>query len=548
MELLIINDGKTIVTLEGFMTPFRKNENLGSDYISIPEEIKGEAELLRQIISFKLYEDRQKLIPAENFYKDQWDVSNFKVNNLKDFLESVRLPFKNHELYQKVRLDNGDIVILTRDKYNKNRPHSYNYSYTMTNATGNATGTTFYANTNNSTSSTQTVDMYIEDTQVNNMTGKGKFHVIAYTPQDEEEAELLMKYLDPSIPVATTHCILIAIKYQNKGEKMYSHFSKKTPTKVREIYAPKDDVKAALRHMLLPLNSAYDMRKKDSNQFAYTTGRSIKDNAVVHKYWKYVIKTDVRHFFDQCHWGLAKKYLKFLLPNVVQNDLVAMAALKEMMINPDTGGLYQGSPVSGALTNAIMKPAAKYMKNMFDKLDMNISIYADDITVSFDDFEQLLETTEGLTDAQLKNKAIKVVTGRIRYIFEKMDLPFTLHPDKSKLVRNNGRKITGVRINHKNQITIDRKKYRLLRSICHRLANGKEITMNDSKLMGNIAFFRFIDETGKVANLLWLYRETLAKHGIVIKDEYFENFKAQLQLDLNIPDGKEVDVPSVLFE
>jgi hypothetical protein len=310
------------------------------------------------------------------------------------------------------------------------------------------------------------------------------FKIISYIPKDEIEEEMFEKYYKEDIPVAVLHCLIVGKKYTSKNLPMYKTFKKKSSNKVREIYAPEEDVKKALKHLLKPLNKAYDMRRKGTNQFAYTIGRSIKDNALIHKNHKYVIKCDIKEFFDNCNWNLVSKYLRFIIPGSIRYT-ESTDILKKMMINPKTNGLYLGSPVSGALTNAILKPACLYLKRIFEKEGKAFSVYADDITVS---------SEKPIT----KNEVI----GKIRYVFEELKLPFKLKKEKTKRLINNGRRITGIRINHEDKMTIDRQKYRLLRSILHRIDNDKPITMEENKLLGKIAFYKFVDESGKIEKLL----------------------------------------------
>ena len=41
-----------------------------------------------------------------------------------------------------------------------------------------------------------------------------------------------------------------------------------------------------------------------------------------------------------------------------------------------------GNPISGTLTNLMMNKVVIYLQNILNKRKMNISVYADDITIS----------------------------------------------------------------------------------------------------------------------------------------------------------------------
>jgi hypothetical protein len=204
------------------------------------------------------------------------------------------------------------------------------------------------------------------------------------------------------------------------------------------------------------------------------------------------VKFDIKGFFDECNWQLSLKYLKHLTKHIPAMD---MEIIKEMVINPDTGGLYQGSPVSGILSNAILKPAVKYLQNIFLKEEKLVSFYADDITVS------------GKT--RFGPKDVKRIKSTIYWVFKELGLPFTLKKEKTKTARHNGRKITGVRLNHHNEVTVPRIKYRMLRTYLEHLANDKEITIPKRTLVGVLSHAVFIDDSKKIARLVEKYETVI---------------------------------------
>jgi hypothetical protein len=509
-------DSRTIVTLDGFYCPFVT----GGQYMSSApkkEEItleinekKLSPEDLRILLSLKLTAGKEDLIiPEERFFSDKWELSPYEKKNLGDFLKSVTpvmlaksAPYLITTVEKKIVVMGYSTEIFKiisgghfkiAEEPSKFKPFVEGYS---TNSYNNREIEELRKNVGIQTEEAILVGTY-----------GSKFVVSVYEPSCQEEMDLILKYLHQGNSPAMIHCLVVSQMFKSANKPMYSFFKKQTTAKVRDICAPNEEIKEALRHLLIPLNSAY--ARKDTNQFAYALNCSIKNNALCHVDKKYLLTCDIKQFFDSCNWKMTEKYLRFLMPRSLDDK--ALEAFQEMIINPKTGGLYLGNPVSGALTNAIMRSSSRWLERIFAKENKTFSIYADDITVGSD---------------EPMNK--KNVTGKIRFVFETNNLPFILKPEKTHLSTNNKRRITGVRINHLNEATIDRSKYRLLRSMLHRLKNGKEITINDSKLMGNIAYFRFIDDSNKIERLLFQYRDVLKEHGINFKD-WKEEYQLSLQ-------------------
>lgn len=361
----------------------------------------------------------------------------------------------------------------------------------------------------------------VEDTSEDNITSYNTFdykhnpvlklykdlEYYIYTTDDEYEIKFLTKYVcNPNIvnkSYSMLECLWVAEKADREKISLYSHHKINTTSKVRDIYAPNNDVKIALKHLLKPLTCAYNKKAKSGNQFAFTKNVGIKENTLLHKNNKYIVKCDISGFYDSCNWELAWRYLKFLFPRNLDADSISYykKILKDLIINPHTNGLYMGSPVSGILSNAIIRPASIYLKNIFALEELTFSIYADDITVSSN-----------------KPISVKHVTGIVRYVFDKYELPFRLKPEKTRLGKNNGRRITGIRINHLDHLTIDRKKYYKLKIYLYRLSKGMDIDITIQALQGYLSFAKYIDESGKIDRLIEKYKDIISNSNIILEN------------------------------
>lgn len=473
MHPFLTENGKTVVTPGGLISPYpgetwRTGGGLNV-FAEIPHELTGNDkwEVLRQVVSFRRgngsgsYRDR-KMIQPEEFYPDMWRLEDYETESIDAFFTAFGRVVRRDEFC--TAFERGDWVV--------------------------AFGTT--------NPEYRTRQRIVDDKH---------FVFKSILLPNPEDRRLVVSSFATRMAPAVAHVVLVARRHIRAGKPMYRHFKRRTSSKVRDIWAPEDELKAALRHLLRPVGSAYDMSKRGgSPQFAYTPDRNIKMNAAAHTKNKWMLKCDITGFFDACNWNLTRHYLNFLLAGhwSDRNDRsLWLGALKDALINPETGGLYQGSPVSGAISNAILRPAVQYLERFLAKENRVVTVYADDITVS--------QATE--IDQDARNN----ILGKVRHSFEKFGLPFTLKQSKTKVVRNNGRKVTGIRINHLDQLTIPRRRYRLLRSALHRMLHGRKTTMSRSELKGLLEFGRFNDESGKINKLLEKYKSVLIDSGICFK-------------------------------
>ena len=526
-DMKVLYDGNFgIVLRTGYVVPFASRPATECGGISheamINDELRADTELLREVVSARVI--GEELIPPEVFYFDQWDLRPFTHRTVGSFLRSVHptVRIAGGGRAQFVERD-GTIVALAstvgpRPKFSSEvfrkkgvRPEQQE-SYRETNHRDYAED--------------------IRETLLGRRPFSNLIRIDCYEPADEEERQFLLHGLERRHMPAYMHCVLVGRRYERSGDPMYEHFSKRTPGKVRDIWAPRPDVKEALRHLLKPLAAAYDphRRSRTSKQFAYVRGKSIVDNARPHAGNNWMVKCDIEGFFDHCTWPAVRRYVSFVTPTGGPSCMSSedSSALKPMLINPETGGLYQGSPVSGAISNAILAPAVRYLENILNRRyvyggaddrteregapagerRVALTVYADDITVS--------------ANFELKPRDMRSIASTVDWVFADRGMPFRLKPSKTRLVRRNGRLVTGVRINHLDQMTVPRKRYRFLKTALEHAAHGKPVTnpatgrsMPDHELKGHLAFALMVDDSGKVRRLVGRYFEELKSRKLV---------------------------------
>jgi len=266
--------------------------------------------------------------------------------------------------------------------------------------------------------------------------------------------------------------------------------------KVRDITAPADEIKPILQKINTTLQYTYD--KRNSNfQVAYKKGKSIKDNALPHKDNEYVFKIDLHNFFPSCKRNYVENYTKFLFKNTINSTYVMNKWLDIILVDD---ALYIGNPVSGTLANVIISNPVKYIKNICDKFNITFTVYADDMTFSSNKFIA-------------KDFIIDIFTRAFtRY---DMENDFSLSVNKCFGLSNSHRFVTGVVLNHNNQVTCHRPIYDSIRMTLHQLSYGDESHYNYNHLKGQIAFMSMLDESGKLKKLIEKYKYIVLEYNLM---------------------------------
>ena len=338
----------------------------------------------------------------------------------------------------------------------------------------------------------QLIIRYINKKKKNNGRYQSDSYLIKFSDRDKDIMEGIFSR---KLSFVMANAIMVGRELKSSGKKLYRFFQipKKDGSKMRDIYEPCPELKESMKNLNKVLQKAFDS-KPDSNQYAYIKGKNIKDNARVHQNAKTIVKTDITSFFESTKYEFVKPYLRFLC-----RDENLLEEFGSYIINPKTKGLYMGNPISGTLTNLMMNKVVVYLQNILNKRKMNISVYADDITIS---------TNEKIS----KEMVVNVVT----FAMEQYNLDFQLKMEKTKKLKNQNRHICGVTINHNDVLTVRREYYEKTRVMLYKLSRGEEINIPMTTFKGRLNFYKYIDETGKFDRLFKKYEDTLDKIGFKI--------------------------------
>lgn len=301
-------------------------------------------------------------------------------------------------------------------------------------------------------------------------------------------------YMEIGVNYYIMYLLLCTTILKSRGEKLYFTYNKKKKSGgYRTIVVPQEEYKAVLREidkmLQLKLGSV-----NNKFQVAYKKGKSIFDNALPHANNNYTCCIDLHDFYGSCKRKLVYDALKFMKSDRRDNgyELFIDALLRN-------DALFMGNPCSGTIANYIISKAVAKMYVICKKTDIALTVYADDITFS---------STKPLSKKyciDVWNKAFKDCG---------IDKYFTLSEHKCHCASNKLREITGVRLNHLNQITVKRKMYNYIKIALHRLQQNKDIEMPKSMLRGNLSYMYSIDRSGKFIRLLTEYRDVIINNNI----------------------------------
>lgn len=285
-------------------------------------------------------------------------------------------------------------------------------------------------------------------------------------------------------------------------------FTVKSKGKLRAVNDPHPELKDVLKTWNARVTDYYRHQLAhhgvDHIAHAYLPDKSIRTNAETHKQ-STLIQFDFKGFYDSCQYDYFKDHLEYLDPSLTGHTHDAM---RRLLIDPTTGGVTQGLPISGALAGLTLIP---FWCELARRLPANVRFtqYSDDLTFSYTGVEPDIFTIDALTD---------IITSCLHAT----GLAFTLNAEKTRRQTRQYRKVTGIRINHRNQLTPSRKDYRFLRHVLHILANSPDLAQelprwgfrSREAFIGKISYLRSIDETGKIDALLYEHRLTCAKHNL----------------------------------
>lgn len=305
------------------------------------------------------------------------------------------------------------------------------------------------------------------------------------------------------------HLIVQTANELAETKDLINRFPIRNNKKTRWVNDPIPALKIALKNWNHELTAHYEsvLEREGLTLFAqaYLPNKSIKTNAKIHQNSPTIIKFDFSGFYDSVSFDYISDDIKHLT-GASDNELLL---IKRLIIDPETNGVTQGLPVSGALAGLALVPFWKQLRANLNPA-IQFTQYSDDLTFS----KQSRKADPDFNKTDLTNMITQTLI--------QTDRNFALNDGKTTVQSQQFRKITGVRINHKNQLSCSRKDYRLFRTMTHVLEKESDtLAILDqfgfksvASFSGKISYMRSIDETGKIDRFIEKNSQVFLKHGL----------------------------------
>lgn len=255
-------------------------------------------------------------------------------------------------------------------------------------------------------------------------------------------------------------------KLSRKSELLYKNQSiPKKNGKSRILNCPNIELKSI---QLWILREILEMTEVHEKSFGFKKGSSILDNAKVHIGNNYSLNIDIKNFFG----SLKRPHVFNLFISMGYNRLVAITLTN---ITTYQNKLPQGAPTSPYISNLILKHFDQTIDDICKNNDLVYSRYCDDITISGND----------------KNKILDVYEILVKKLAE-FDL--SINPTKYRLnTPYSGIIITGLRLT-KSKVQITKKLKREFRAKIFNFMCSNEYSVHKlNNILGMLCYLKSVD-------------------------------------------------------
>ena len=249
------------------------------------------------------------------------------------------------------------------------------------------------------------------------------------------------------------------------------YYIKKKNGGAREILQPSKELKALQYWLIRNIFNEFPISQYTA---AYEKGCSIKKNAICHQQGKYILHTDIVHFFESITAkslsDLFKRNREVVKKLQVSNE--EMSLIFDLVLYKGEH-LVVGSVASPMISNCIMYEFDLKLGELVRKENMKYTRYADDIVISSDQY---------IDHSILTN--IDMLLSEYGFI---RNVEKTYYMSKNKR-----RQVTGIVIdNNDNSLSIGHKKYTLLKRDIYNYLIKKQ--GDYSQIRGRLAYLKNIN-------------------------------------------------------
>lgn len=234
-----------------------------------------------------------------------------------------------------------------------------------------------------------------------------------------------------------------------------------------------------------------------SQAMAYIEGRSIKDNADIHRFNPYLLKLDFKNFFNSItpnsFWEIIKKLNECEILNVDQKNTIfwlfnlteTEKRLAEKILFWSKSRtvdkhlmLSIGAPTSPAISNMYMYLFDVILFDLCSTQKISYSRYADDLFLSTKIENVLFDYPKKINDILIREYSANIKLNEEKTIFTS---------------KAHSRFITGISINNENNLSLGRKKKRYIKHLIHQFLLQKLGIDDVRHLNGLLSYGKYID-------------------------------------------------------
>jgi RNA-directed DNA polymerase len=288
----------------------------------------------------------------------------------------------------------------------------------------------------------------------------------------------LIKNISQSLEMSEQD-ILKIISRAPKRYKIYA-IPKRDGVGSRIIAQPARELKAIQRYLVENVLNTLPVHRAAT---AYVVGKNIRDNANAHKRGNVLLKLDFKDFFHSlAYQDLAAVFIRNEFKIIERSEWKIMDDIL-FWLNPFTGAkcLSIGAPSSPLVSNLIMQQIDDEISKAIEGKNVIYTRYADDITLSSNRIEVLLESEK-----------------EIRRLIERTKRPtLCFNEDKRGIYTSAGRRIvTGLVITPDKKVSLGRERKRAISAAIHHIKIRKDVSADHlAKTKGWLAFALSVEPT-----------------------------------------------------
>jgi len=211
----------------------------------------------------------------------------------------------------------------------------------------------------------------------------------------------------------------------------------------------------------------------------YREGRSILHNARPHARWKFLLKMDFKDFFPSLK---ARDFRLFVRRSRANLDGVTVEALCRILFWTQKGTqglcLSIGAPTSPMLSNILMRDFDQRVSTFCDAREVTYTRYADDLSFSADNSDQLALVEKFVSDlcSRLKSPVLTIN-----------------HEKTVRVSKRDARRVTGLVLTNDSKVSLGREEKRQIRAWVHHFVTNRLEADQVPRLRGMLNYVNSVE-------------------------------------------------------